>query len=241
MEMVDILLKCISQKAGRGGPGHASASFIAETNEGPKIIGHVSYMPGIASPLAGLFLGFLPVTSRNFPDIRDDDIQKAKKIIRCELTKDEFTAGVGTHQEMAARTDKGELTYAITGASNPCAAFLTGFYGGLVRAEISVDEYIKKWGFHPVEDCSGLLLTEEPKGKFYPQVFNCVSMVQEVLRGTGAMTDMAENDAVLPATLAQMLLTSEKRFQRVEEPLVGARVVVASDEEEAAPPNTLDM
>lgn len=189
----------------RNGPGHISASLIQITNSEPTVITHTSYMPDIAGIINGVFLGFVPVLARNFPNIREEDINKADSIIRIPLSKEEFEKGVERQQQLEKNTDTGLQMYAITGASNPVASFIVGLFSSFQGAKIASKNFEEQYGIPPSEDYLGNEVTHishHPEEFTHTELLNCTAAVQSVFEAAGIEFD---EDYVIPGNLAEQL------------------------------------
>lgn len=187
------------------GPGHISASLINIVDSQPKVITHTSYVPGIAGIINGVFLGFVPVLARNYPDIREDDIKKSDKIIRFPLSKEEFRKGVARQQQIEERTNAGLQMYAITGAFNPVASFIVGIFSAYQGSEIKIKNFQKDKTVPPTEDYLGIVVMDSsyhPENYTHTELMNCTAAVQSVLEAVGMEF---EEDFVMPAALAEKL------------------------------------
>lgn len=215
------------------GPGHVSASFIKTTGDKPLVVTHTSYLPGIAGIINGVFLGFIPVLAKNFPDIRTDDLEKADVILRLPLSETEFQQGISKQQQLEIDTDKGLQAYAITGAGNPVACFVVGLYSAYLGAEITTKNYREKHGLFPTEDPMGIPITEaeqHPDEYQHIELLNCTAAVQKVLEATGLSF---EADYVVPGRLVEQL---EKLpgIQIVEHSLVNPKTNELDDDQEVS-------
>ncbi|MGV3739956.1 MAG: hypothetical protein ACO1N3_01520 [Gammaproteobacteria bacterium] len=187
------------------GPGHISASFIKIKDSQPQVITHTSYMPGIAGIINGVFLGFVPVLARNYPDIREEDVKKSDTIIRLPLTENEFRKGVARQQQIEERTNIGLQMYAITGAFNPVASFLVGLFSAYQGSEITIKNFQKKNAVSPSEDHLGIVVSDSshhPESYTHTDLMNCTAAVQSVLEAVGLKF---EEDFVIPVALVKSL------------------------------------
>lgn len=203
----------------KNGPGHISASFIKITDTEPLVVTHTSYLPGVAGIINGVFLGFVPVLAKNFPDVRRDDIVRADKIFRLPLSEEEFQRGVAKQQELEARTDEGLQMYAITGSANPVASFIVGLISAYRGSEIVAKKYRQDVGVPPSEDPMGIVVnhvSHHPDNFSHVELLNCTAAVESVLKAVGL--DFKE-DYVIPGNLVKNLQKNPD-FERVYHSLV---------------------
>lgn len=196
----------VTPTSSEAGSGHISMSIIEKRNGTPKVVEHMSYVPmATMSLINGVTLGTIPVLSRNYHDIREDDLAKAKMIYRIPVSKESFLKGLEEHKRIKEGVEQGSHLYGVTGTANILSLFLTTLWGYYLTSNQAIKKFKLCRGVLPSEDHLGFVVTdldEIPEKPIEAKLFNCTQAVASILEKTGFPVTKGD---VLPVSLAQEL------------------------------------
>ncbi len=208
----------------KDGPGHISASMIKEALDGEaEVLSHTSFMPVAGGGIVNApLLGTIPVPAEVFPDIRDEDVTQADRIIRIPVTEEGLRRGIDKQERLEESIRSGDSLYSVTGSANELTVGIAALIHGYRLSEAVVKKHEEETGYIPFTDDFGFLISYCQVSMRLLVAHNCTSAGQRVVeKATGCLL---EEKSVLPKSLGEAILREVPGAKVVEQSKVLPRV-----------------